>query len=51
MKARTDEPQAIESLRAKDVTEEKEKDLLLAFRRGDERKQDLILRFAQQLTT
>ena len=41
---------AIESLRAETVTEEKEKDLLLAFRRGDERKQDLILRFAQQLT-
>lgn len=50
MRARTNEPQAIESLREKDVTEEKEKNLLIAFRRGDDRKQDLILRFAQQLT-
>ena len=27
-----------------------EEDLLRAFRRGDDRQQDLILRFAQQLT-
>ena len=27
-----------------------EEDLLMAFRRGDDRQQDLILRFAQQLT-
>ena len=50
MKARTDETQAVESLRAETVTEEREKDLLIAFRRGDKRKQDIILRFAQQLT-
>ena len=50
MKARTDETQAVESLRAEIDTEEQEKDLLIAFRRGDKRKQDIILRFAQQLT-
>ena len=29
---------------------EEEEDLLLAFRSGDDRQRDLILRFAQQLT-
>ncbi len=28
-----------------------EEDLLLAFRRGDKRKQDIILRFAQHFTS
>lgn len=50
MKARTDETQAVESLCEEKVTEEREKELLIAFRSGDKRKQDIILRFAQQLT-
>lgn len=38
------DPNAAESI------SEKEQDLLTAFREGDERQRDLILRFARQLT-
>ena len=40
-----------ESAKQETVTHSaEEEDLLRAFRRGDDRQQDLILRFAQQLT-
>ena len=40
-----------ESAKQETVTHSaEEEDLLRAFRRGDKRKQDIILRFAQQLT-
>lgn len=40
-----------ESAKQETVTHSaEEEDLLRAFRRGDDRKQNLILRFAQQLT-
>lgn len=42
-------PQAIESLREKTATDERENRLLEAFRQADERKKEIILRFAQQL--
>ena len=51
MKARTDETKAVESLCHEKVTEGREKEVLIAFRRGDKRKQDLILRFAQHFTS
>ena len=41
---------ASESLRAGASTEKKEKELLDYFRQADRRQQELILRFARQLT-
>ena len=51
MPNREHERTKLESAKQETVTHSaEEEDLLRAFRRGDDRQQDLILRFAQQLT-
>lgn len=50
MSTQTELTQAVESLRAGAATERREKELLEYFRQADRRQQELILRFARQLT-
>lgn len=50
MSTQTERTHAVESLRAGAATENREKELLDRFRQADRRKQELILRFARQLT-
>ena len=52
MPNREHERTKLESAKQETVTHSaEEEDLLLAFRRGDKRKQDIILRFAQHFTS